>query len=296
MLEIPTLISGGYMSTKIYNGVTLDFSNNPWDRVEEIRGVCERTFEELNREFTTDKVFTVYSSFVCNTVNKHPLALEDGIALEALKNFKERDLQKDLLYCKVLIFPPNKSGVQLGFVSGKDEYYDNLLKEIDYVSEYNYWNNTDMPERMTREQWRQRSQEWEEILERGYLLGSVGLSIELPQTKSRTFDLFQLREGLNINEKELRTMSRDLVFKRMLSKDGLLNETGEIVPGLNNYDVMSSLMESRVLVADRKLEELPFTRPLEISTEHLLSSELESIPIPEFNKENLESILASLDV
>lgn len=147
------------MSTKLYNGIIIDTDKNVFQLSKDIRETCEKVFEELNLEYTSNLLKRVYAEYVSEKIKDDAAILEHGLYIKALEKHKEDakdEFNRNFLLCDVSIFSPLEDGRMLGYVfANKSEYYDAVL-ELDGIREFAYWNNTDQPDNVTDDEWDER--------------------------------------------------------------------------------------------------------------------------------------------
>ena len=293
------------MSTKLYDGILITEPVS-WKIIREIRENIEQTFEQLNRKLTIGYLNEEYAQIVLkkyyqdlgiykNSDNKED---EDrGLYFNALQRYKKEEIDffKDKLLCKVHIFEPvvgvnSEKSPAYVINNNEPEYLNNLLK-LPYIKEYGYWNNTDKPDELTEEEWDQRRSDWNEVLDRSFFFTGSGISIELPETKTRTFlmpdekliNVFNTEENLNsIREKISTRILSDLIFKRNKEAVDESLKSGSV--GL----VMEVITNSQKTIQETDV--LPIGEVSELSIETLLEKDCSNVPIPALDKEVLEEL------
>lgn len=272
------------MSTKVYAGIVIDFADQLWERIEEIRSVCEATFEELNDDLTQKKIFDEYKKFVVShCLNKDNYAISSGLYLNALQTFKEdkKDWGKDELKCNVLVRPETTDNGNIGYVMGNEEYYTNLIEQLDYVSDYSYWNNTDKPDNLSETEWDKRRKNWNKIFDKDILVGSSGFSILLPMTEERTFKAISADTIIQIDEPELRKISHALILD---SIDFKYNKS-------DYHKVIDAIFKISDILEETSTEDLPLKGRVDLDSSALIADNINEIKLPEFNRNNLNNIL-----
>lgn len=292
------------MSTKLYDGILITEPLS-WEIIREIRENIEQTFEQLNRKLTIEYFNEEYAQTILKAhsknlgIHKKLDEKEDhGVFFNALTRFKKEESEffKDKLLCKVHIFEPvvgtNSEKTPAYVINNNEpEYLNNLLK-LPYIKEYGYWNNTDKPDELTEEEWDQRRSDWNEILDRSFFFTGSGISIDLPETKLRTFsnlDNDGLIEELNtsdnlhsIRKKASTKILSDLVFSR---NKAIIDES------LNQGSlelVMSVIRSSQEII--EKTDVLPIGEISELSAQLLIERDCSNVPVPALDKEVLEEL------
>lgn len=293
------------MSTKLYDGILIDEPLS-WKIIQEIRENIEQTFEQLNKKLTIEYFNEEYARTIRKThsqalgIYKKPDNEEEdhGIFFNALKRFKneESEFFKDKLLCKVHLFEPvvganSEKSPAYVINNNEPEYLNNLLK-LPYIKEYGYWNNTDKPDELTEEEWDQRRSDWNEVLDRSFFFTGSGVSIDLPETKARTFSRLD-DDGLieELNTTENLNSIREKISTRILS-DLVLNKNKEIVYESLKAGSFGLVME--VITNSQKIiqetDVLPIGEVSELSIETLLEKDCSNIPVPALDEEVLKEL------
>lgn len=89
-----------------------------------------------------------------------------------------RNKTYDSIYNVEIIFFPIEDKILALFFSNDPEY-ENIFEQIDIVSEYNYFNNTDKPKETSNEEWEIREKEWERVLPYASIVIESGFSTRL---------------------------------------------------------------------------------------------------------------------
>lgn len=184
------------MSTKIYTGIKIN-STDIWDIEKQIRETMNKTFDQKNRELTENYIKDAYAKSIAEFIQQGTeLPTVAKLMTQALLLYRDDKHEPDYidtLQARVKIYPPLE-GVEglLGFVENK-EYFSDLLKSP-LIEDYSYWDNTDRPEEVSEEEWDERRENWNLILDRSdLLLTRTGIQI----------DLGRELEGFNLDSKAL---------------------------------------------------------------------------------------------
>lgn len=292
------------MSTKLYDGILITEPLS-WKIIREIRENIEQTFEQLNRKLTIEYFNEEYARTILKThsqaleIYKNPDDKEEdhGIYFNALQRFKkeENEFFKNKLLCKVHLFEPviganSEKSPAYVINNNEPEYLNNLLK-LPYIKEYGYWNNTDKPDELTEEEWDERRSDWNEVLDRNFFFTGSGISIDLPETKTRTF-LMPEEKLINVlNTAENLNSIREKISTRILS-DLTFNRNKEAIDESLKSGSVSLVMEviSNSQKVIQETDVLPIGEVSELSIETLLEKDCSNIPVPVLDKEVLEEL------
>lgn len=222
------------MSTKLYDGIiiTVPKDKDVWDISEIIRENCENVFTKLNRNLTIDYIHQSYVDYVAEYFreeNKTNAKIKNGILLNALDRWKseKEEFFKNKLLCKVQLFKPLDNGKIVGYVINNNEpEYKNSLLNLPFVEDFSYWNNSDKESNISEDEWTYRKETWDKIFDKTFLISGTGISIELPETKTRTFEFpfidkdefMKEFNNLNSSEKSENKIATRILFE-MASKD-----------------------------------------------------------------------------
>lgn len=177
-----------------------------------------------------------YSSHVLSEECVYPY--QEGISLVQDKSSEilqsnQRDPHNDFQLS--IVFIPHGSYMYSIVYS---ENFTKLWENQEGVEYYPYWNNTDPPENLSWDEWKEREREWGEVLKEWQAPGKVGLSYEVSDT--RYFNIGEgylnfSKEGLPENlipsfEKRLHRMSQDLAWcSHMEQSDLPKNDSSKMV-------------------------------------------------------------------
>lgn len=292
------------MSTKLYDGILITEPLS-WKIIREIRENIEQTFEQLNRKLTIEYFNEEYARTILKThsqaleIYKNPDDKEEdhGIYFNALQRFKKEESEffKNKLLCKVHLFEPvvganSEKSPAYVINNNEPEYLNNLLK-LPYIKEYGYWNNTDKPDELTEEEWDERRSDWNEVLDRNFFFTGSGISIDLPETKTRTFLMPEEKLINALNTTENLNSIREKISTRILS-DLTFNRNKEAIDESLKSGSVSLVMEviSNSQKVIQETDVLPIGEVSELSIETLLEKDCSNIPVPVLDKEVLEEL------
>lgn len=222
------------MSTKLYDGIIINIPKDKdvWDISEIIRENCENVFKKLNRNLTIDYIHQSYVDYIAayfREDNKTNVKIKNGLLLNALDKWKneKEEFFKNKLLCKVQLFKPLDNGKIVGYVINNNEpEYKNSLLNLPFVEDFSYWNNSDKESNISEDEWTYRKETWDRIFDKTFLISGTGISIELPETKTRTFefpfidkdDFMKEFNNLNSNEKSENKIATRILFEMALKK------------------------------------------------------------------------------
>lgn len=211
------------MSIKLYNGFV--FKSNDIreirNNINEFRKQLEPLVYQKTVEYFADES---YMLFDYNSTHGIP---NKGILTQIYRKFAEkqdevrvkgvRDPSVDFQF-NVIVIPSEDKFYGLFYTEQTD--FAKLWKESDLYEEYMYWNNTDQPEDITVEEWRERGDVWESLLaEHHYVPALAGMSFSVIQ--EQTYDIPKTTEVVDaipsINDRAS-VRARDNMFKRFGEK------------------------------------------------------------------------------
>lgn len=275
------------MSTKLYNGIIIDTDKNVFQLSKDIRETCEKVFEELNLEYTSNLLKRVYAEYVSEKIKDDAAILEHGLYIKALEKHKEDakdEFNRNFLLCDVSIFSPLEDGRMLGYVfANKSEYYDAVL-ELDGIREFAYWNNTDQPDNVTDDEWDERRTLWNNQLDKGFYIKGDGISVELPNIPLRTFAMVDDKIASSVNSNDTKRHIVSKVGQKIMDKKRLERNDEKI----DVHTVISWLqcfMEELHKLSD---EELPVGDLQTFTGAELLG---DNFSIPEIDVEKISEIV-----
>lgn len=177
------------MSTKIFNGYRL--------KAESLADLFE--FAETFRQKSKEYLNTHYKQLLAVKM----AAFIDAVALDKMERFQDKNLMLDLPYLYAVrswldgkIVEAERSDLSseasydlsahlqfylvgdmvLFQIFGHNDGYEKLLDDFDDVESFPYWNNTDPPDDMTEEAWKERGEIWDAAI-KGGIPANTGLSI-----------------------------------------------------------------------------------------------------------------------
>lgn len=298
------------MSTKIYDGIILNISEEQlWKTVSQIRENIENTFTTLNTELTIEYLKQSYIESALRTYrNTIGIPIKDdkqdrGLFFNALEKWKteKEDFFKDKLTCKVQIFEPLENGRILGYVftNNEQKYYENILT-LPFIEEFGYWNNTDKPDELTDGEWKNRYQSWTTILDRNFFFTGSGITVELPETKSRTFAMpsEELIKEINNIFKDERNDWLTALSIRLIS-DIVINKNKDTLDASLKTGSMSELMNimhtTMDVIKDSPVEKFPIGQISSLSMQNLMDTNVNNIEFAELTIENIDELVYEVE-
>lgn len=165
------------MSVKIYYGYRVKMQYLPYL----IRQANKKLLAEYERQYK--ELFLATAEAI--VVHVQPRAKQSGSnqihILEAVEQLMERLKTNDAIKCSyVVMFSELLEGYALVNLYASNNYYTEVFSSLDYIEEFGYWNNTDHPEELTRDQWQQRGQIWKDAMSDYSLTAAeAGLSFDV---------------------------------------------------------------------------------------------------------------------
>lgn len=282
------------MSTKLYHGILLTFTPDQfWQSVATIRETIEATFAELNNELTIQYVKDAYiNSIMTNRRNRFEGIgssadkTDEVLFFKALRKWQQEDgFFKKKLRCEVQIFEPLDDGRILGYVFNNNEFmYGKNLLELPFVEDFSYWNNIDKPDELTEDEWSDRSEAWNVVLDRNYFINGTGITIGLPAIEERTFValpendfMTKLNDAINNEDQSWqKTLSIYLVQNTVSQKMvRAMHETGDKSDLSKVMGVIHTAMD---VVNDASL--LPVSVLPSLSRDDLILKNVDELPEP----------------
>lgn len=176
---------------------------NIWVAEKAIRESLSTTFDKEREKDSYDLFLRAYIDQLVRVIQdgEYTFPAPSSIKHEAFKSltkdYKDFGDEKNSKV-RVTIYPPlDDSTVSLGMVSAqKDSYHRELLK-LPFIEDYSYWNNTDGPKELTKEEWAERRENWNRLFDTmpSYNIFQNGLCIDL----ARESDSF----NFNISDREM---------------------------------------------------------------------------------------------
>lgn len=268
------------MSTKIYNAFKVVNVKKPitLNTLSEInKNLKEEAFkifrEELvevigRRVWYFQDLYSYYGEDIFEKIkDKDMIAcinqIKDGTDLESIArhdilNLKSRLKDKDnseylsdFGQFKIIYFP-DKSNV-FGMYFG-DNTYSKIIWDNEHFVDYNYQNQTDMPDGMTKQKWKTREKTWDRIFDTDSIPRNHGFEVEILNCNDST-TLFNIlkdksfgKEAVNFGKKEINKRVRRVreTVNCPLFSDGANYETIAKISRSNEYNEWCELVEKDI--------------------------------------------------
>jgi len=213
------------MSTKIYTG--FKFTNDLF----EIHNEIMKFRHEL--KIKVDEKITDYFAKECSvlldsiSVGARKLKKRDTIYGIIWKDFseKEREIEQgkrnpavDFSFGISII--PTKDRKILGIVYTEQQEFLNMWTAKSFVEDYSYWNNTDKPDNISEEEWKERSETWNNILEDFLGVPSMlGFTADCVQKYGMTPIIENVISKFPSFEERSSRIAEDVLFEEICRKD-----------------------------------------------------------------------------
>lgn len=179
------------MSTKIYNGLLIDFPGTiaelrleliqlakhkliPAAETESAKLLANISIDHLDK----DLWLAVDSSNTTSTMKDEIFKAWDAVQsrVHAIKTTDRRDPAVDFEF-SLTLFPIKDKVLAIPICENRNLL--SILTNQPYVKEYGYWDNTDQPEGISDEDWAVRSQDWDKAVGDSGILSENGFKIHL---------------------------------------------------------------------------------------------------------------------
>ena len=172
------------MSTKIFNGYKLP-PLSFLELQEFVRGFQRQVREEGHNLYSKLLVDIATTHFDLATLGKGP---EDNDATAAYLAWneiaeKQRKIEKTGLrdpafdfHCEICFIPFEDCILAILFT--EQQTYTEIWESLPEVESYGYWNNTDPPDDVTDEEWKEREKKWDEALGEFYIPATAAFTIQ----------------------------------------------------------------------------------------------------------------------
>jgi len=216
------------MSTKIYNGLLVDRMigskiHKINDKIKELRSVCAEIVNREAGEFLVRKAIDLYDErftfgniptdmkYIASPIAEAAANMKDRI--NEVKRTQRRDPAIDFSF--EITFIPIRKRKMLGLYYCENRDLVNKMFSIPgFVSEYGYYDNSDMPDELTQRQWDQRNADWELALPDGIPINN-GFTFKI--TNFHVFDI--LNDLIDKMEKNEIDINKILPVKKRISEN-----------------------------------------------------------------------------
>jgi len=118
---------------------------------------------------------------------------------------------------------------------GNLEFLKILKEKNDFeIKEYGYWNNYDMPEKISENEWEQRLKDWNKVLPGLGFLNEFGLKYELKSDDIKGYFSFLTDEEIKNIEKEFFSEESLNIFLNKYLEENFLKIRDNLIEEFNN--------------------------------------------------------------
>lgn len=159
------------MSWKIYDGFIFSESINTlelaFDYLKKIKNDIERLADQHWYEWITKIAVSNFDNDIENkNKNINYIANAYSILLDEEYNSKKSGLRSifnvDFSISLAPVKIRRKSRI-IGIVISNNNYIKNKFLSMDYINDLSYWDNSDLPDNITKEEFRERKKIWEKV-------------------------------------------------------------------------------------------------------------------------------------
>lgn len=280
------------MSTKIYNGFIIkeDLSLIQLKvLIMRLRKKAQRIIRKELLDLTTIESINLIDRIamgkeVCSEW-KRPLIsyVKDKIEKRYINIVKtqRRDPEYDF-YFDIVILPIKNKILLMAFAERNSLL--NLIRNQTWIEEYCYWNNSNEPENVTDEEWKQREVDWDEALGDNAIPDQNGfkVTLSLPFLYDRTMTVADILKNMPTYKYRI----------DKLVKYKAINEITKIIKVEEKETDIHSTLRAFDLIDDPKYQDikdsircnLEKVLPKEITADHLLQELPKKETTPEFDK------------
>lgn len=168
------------MSTKIYNG--FKFKDSDFRRIheqmEELRAFIKVDAKIRTIDYLRERVVKEFDMAASRNLKLEPrlvgrLSMDLWDRQRKIVDTKRRDPEVDFSFSIVILIDP-KTDAFYGLFYTEQKDWELHVQSMPWFVDYSYWNNTDRPTSISKEEWEERSQTWERVVgwsppsQRGY--------------------------------------------------------------------------------------------------------------------------------
>lgn len=182
------------MSIKIYSGLKATDSN-PFLVAKRIRNILEQNFLKEWKNIVENVAGlpegAVWSDTEGYFFGNEPVERDPYFIYNKIVKLNEEDdsfAGADIYYHVVIVENANGGNPLVLIYGNKSTENTQLLIDAGVVTEYGYWDNTDIEEGITAEEWAERKKAWSN-LDSELSPAEIGLTIEPPARLTATFHL-----------------------------------------------------------------------------------------------------------
>lgn len=156
------------MSIKIYHGFKFKGSVTA---LQTLLSESAESYQKMKTDFWESVIPTnVQMQLSTKLDNENAFDMWDRLE----KIMDDADGNLDTNHCVCIRFINDNEAVGILVVNGFDckEWYDDFFNKPE-IEEFGYWDNTDMPDDVTAEEWEERYQTWKPIIDTGFISAST---------------------------------------------------------------------------------------------------------------------------
>lgn len=243
------------MSTKIHNGYIIEKSFDILELLKFLKDFQDKAQQERDRQtsrFLTSEFIRKFDKETILGEKPDPIEILSqmwiDVSTRAHKVYKTN--QRDPLVdfgCEVTIIPHNDKLLALLFCEQKT--YEEIWKSYPFVKDYHYQNSTDKPDTISREDWDERSQNWDEAIpttpaENGFSFTVVDYSWPIFQKSDLNLYLPSIEERIH--------NAALLVLQEEFLKTQNVKNSVDIIPALRQWKEYLDSTKGKKALANKK--------------------------------------------
>ncbi|MBC9705977.1 MAG: hypothetical protein H9W81_13595 [Enterococcus sp.] len=187
------------MSTKLYDGILIS-TEDIFEFTAKLHQRAYEVFTEQAKKLAMEEITTIFDKGGDDTDRPLYFVAEEKWRAEQAKMSRTHTFEDPLRFS--LVMGKASTGKILGYPYYSQPEYFTALLDMDEVTPYGYWNNTDAEEGVTEEEWKNRCREWDSVLDPiTDTFGALPL-YQLPDSRN-PFKLFTLEIFAGRKEGEL---------------------------------------------------------------------------------------------
>lgn len=151
------------MSTKLYNGMkAVNQDVDVFTLCEQVAGIIRPVFIDLSRELAAEEIINSLTGFK-ESQNERIFNLTERQWVHNQQKTSFHSVFNDPLHAEVS-FGRTKTGVLLAYGFFERNSYRKALLNSGLFTDYHYQNQTDRPDDVGAQEWKQRSKDWDSLL------------------------------------------------------------------------------------------------------------------------------------
>lgn len=197
------------MSTKLYSGLRVQDEFIKGKDISGFFSIIDKVSQVIraaHKESARDLVGNEMVDFILEPSNIEPLNDSDYVFHEVEKAWNEEQAKlgsqhalNDPLRFNIVFGVSSKGNLLAYYFCGNDRRYREALDSLGIFEDYHYQNQTEAPAEFTEEQWRERGEEWDSILNDEGTFGDLpGWSLE--GTTRPFMEAYLSVDEININD------------------------------------------------------------------------------------------------